>query len=163
MPVQNVLFLCTGNSARSIMAEALLNHWGHDRYRAFSAGSHPRGEVHPLTIETLERAQIPTDGLRSKSWDEFSGADAIPLDFVVTVCGNAAQEQCPYWPGHPVSAHWDIDDPAAAPGSEEERRRAFERAFRELEARVRLLTNLPTELDRTALQERIRHIGRTLP
>ena len=164
MSIQNVLFLCTGNSARSIMAEALLNHWGRGRYRAFSAGSHPKGEIHPLTIETLERAHLPTEGLRSKSWNEFSGADAQPLDYVVTVCGNAAQEQCPYWPGHPVTAHWGVDDPAAVQGSDEERRRAFRRALRELDARIKLFTSLPLDsLDKMALQQRLREIGATPP
>jgi protein-tyrosine-phosphatase len=158
----NVLFLCTGNSARSIMAEALLNHWGQGRFRAFSAGSQPKGQVHPLTLETLERTHLPTAGLRSKSWNEFSQPDSPDLDFVFTVCGNAAQEQCPYWPGQPVTAHWGVADPAAAEGSEEEKRRAFHRALRELDARIKLFTNLPFDsLDRMALEQRLRDIGRT--
>ena len=116
MEPYNVLFLCTGNSARSVLAEALLNHRGQGRFRAFSAGSKPKGEVHPLTLEALERAHLPTEGLRSKSWNEFSGAGAPRLDFVFTVCGNAAKEECPYWPGPVVTAHWGVDDPAAVGG-----------------------------------------------
>lgn len=135
--MKNVLFLCTGNSARSIMAEALLNHQGRGRIRAFSAGSRPKGEVHPLTLETLERARIPTEGLRSKSWNEFSSPGAPALDFVITVCDNAAKEECPHWPGGPVKAHWGIDDPANFVGTKEEQRRQFERAFAELDARIR--------------------------
>ena len=162
MAAYNVLFLCTGNSARSIMAEALLRHSGQGRFRAFSAGSQPKGEVHPLALETLERSHLPTAGLRSKSWNEFSGPDAPKLDFVFTVCGNAAREQCPYWPGQPMTAHWGVDDPAAAEGSEQERLRAFTRAFRELDARIKLFTSLPLEsLDGMALQERLREIGRS--
>ena len=160
MAPYNVLFLCTGNSARSVMAEALLNYWGHGRFRAFSAGSQPTGKVHPLTLATLEKMHLPTDGLRSKSWNEFSRPGAPELDFVFTVCGNAAQEQCPHWPGQPMTAHWGVEDPAGADGSEEVQRRAFERALRELDARIKLFTNLPFEsLDRMALQERLRDIG----
>lgn len=160
----NVLFLCTGNSARSVMAESLLNHWGQGRFTAYSAGSHPKGQVHPLTLETLERSHLPTEGLRSKSWDEFAAADAPRLDFVFTVCGNAAEEQCPRWPGQPVTAHWGVDDPAAAEGSPEERARAFQRAMRELEARVKLFVSLPLEgLDRMALERRLREIGASAP
>ena len=156
----NVLFLCTGNSARSIMAEALLNHWGRGRFQAFSAGSHPKGEVHPLALETLERAHVTIEGARSKSWDEFAGPSAPTMDFVLTVCGNAAQEACPRWPGGPMTAHWGVDDPAAAEGSPDERRRAFERAMRELEARIELFTSLPLEsLDKVALQKRLAEIG----
>jgi arsenate reductase (thioredoxin) len=158
----NVLFLCTGNSARSIMAEALLNYWGHGRFRAFSAGSHPKGQVHSLTLATLERAHLPSDGARSKSWDEFSRPGAPGLDFVFTVCGNAAKEECPYWPGQPITAHWGVDDPAAAEGSPEQQQRAFQRALRELDARIKLFISLPFEkLDRMAIQERLREIGRT--
>jgi arsenate reductase (thioredoxin) len=157
----SVLFLCTGNSARSIMAEALLNSRGQGRFHAFSAGSHPRGEVHPLALETLRQAGLPTAGLRSKSWNEFAGESAPRLDFVLTVCGNAAREQCPFWPGHPATAHWGVDDPAAVEGSSEEQRRAFERAFRELEARIKLLTSLRLEsLDRPALKKQLVEIGR---
>jgi arsenate reductase len=144
------------------MAEALLNLWGQGRFRAFSAGSKPKGEIHPLTLETLERAHLPTEGLRSKSWNEFSGLDAPRLDFVFTVCGNAAKEQCPYWPGQPVTAHWGVDDPAAAEGTKEERLRAFTRALRELDARIKLFTSLPLDsLDKMTLQERLQAIGRT--
>jgi protein-tyrosine-phosphatase len=156
----NVLFLCTGNSARSIMAEALLNYWGQDRFRAFSAGSRPKGDVHPLTLETLQRSHLPTSQLHSKSWNEFSGPGAPNLDFVFTVCGNAAQEQCPYWPGQPMTAHWGIDDPAAVEGTREQQARAFQRALRELDARIKLFINLPFEkLDKMALQQRLREIG----
>jgi arsenate reductase len=162
MATYNVLFLCTGNSARSVMAEALLNHWGGGRFRAFSAGSHPKGEVHPMTLATLERSHLPTRELRSKSWDEFSTPDAPPLDFVFTVCGNAAREQCPHWPGQPMTAHWGVDDPAAAEGTEDQRLRAFQRALRELDARIKLFISLPIEsLDRLALQERLHQIGST--
>ena len=136
----HVLFVCTGNSARSILAEALLNHHGRGRFRAFSAGSHPRGTVHPLALRLLERAGLPTQGLRSKSWDEFAGAHAPRLDHVVTVCGNAAAEACPVFPGHPTTAHWPIDDPAAVEGDEAERLRAFERAFADIESRVKALS-----------------------
>jgi arsenate reductase (thioredoxin) len=158
----NVLFLCTGNSARSIMAEALLKFRGHGRFRAFSAGSHPKGEVHPLTLETLVRSHLPAEGARSKSWDEFSTPQAPKLDFVFTVCGNAAKEQCPHWPGQPVTAHWGVDDPAAVEGAKDVRLRAFQKALRELEARIKLFISLPLEsLDKMALQERLREIGRT--
>ncbi len=157
----NVLFLCTGNSARSIMAEVLLNYWGRGRFRAFSAGSRPKGEVHPLTLETLSRSHLPAEGVRSKSWDEFSRPEAPPLDFVFTVCGNAAREKCPYWPGQPMTAHWGVDDPASVEGTIEEQRRAFNRALRELDARVKLFVNLPFDsLDKLALQERLDGIGR---
>jgi arsenate reductase len=156
----NVLFLCTGNSARSIMGEALLNYWGRGRFQAFSAGSHPRGEVHPLALETLEGSHLPTEGLRSKSWSEFSRPGAPALDFVFTVCGNAAKEQCPYWPGQPMTAHWGIDDPAAVEGPPEVQRRAFHRAFRELDARIKLFVNLRIELlDRLTLQKTLDDIG----
>jgi arsenate reductase len=156
----NVLFLCTGSSARSVMAEALLNFWGRGRFRAFSAGSHPKGEVHPMALEALERSHLPTDGARSKSGDEFARPEAPPLDFVFTVCGNAAQEQCPHWPGQPVTAHWGVDDPAAVEGSEAERRRAFHRAFQELDARIKLFTSLRLEsLDRLALKKQLDEIG----
>jgi len=156
----NVLFLCTGNSARSIIAEVLLNHWGKGRFRAFSAGSHPKGRVHPLAIEILRRNHLPTEGLRSKSWDELAGPDAPPLDFVFTVCDNAAQEICPIWPGQPMTAHWGIHDPAAVEGSDEEQQRAFQKAFRELDARLKIFTSLRLEsLDELSLQRQLDAIG----
>jgi arsenate reductase len=131
------LFLCTGNSARSILAECLLNRLGSGEYHAFSAGSFPKGEVHPLALELLRRRGYSTDGLRSKSWDEFAELAAPALDFIITVCDNAAREVCPIWPGHPVNAHWGIPDPAAVEGSEQEKARAFVEAFEDLEARIR--------------------------
>jgi len=141
--VCRVLFLCTGNSARSILAECLANRLGEGRIRAWSAGSHPRGEVHPLALEVLERHGYDTSGLRSKSWDEFSGPDAPHFDVIVTVCDQAAGEACPVWPGHPVQAHWSIEDPAAADGERWERRAAFERVYRGLERRIRGFARLP--------------------
>jgi protein-tyrosine-phosphatase len=138
-----VLFVCTGNSARSIMAEALLNHHGQGRFRAWSAGSHPKGAVHPLALRVLERVGLPTSGLRSKSWDEFAGERAPRLDQVFTVCGNAAAEVCPVFPGHPTTGHWPIEDPAAVEGDEATRLTAFERAFADLEARVKALIAAP--------------------
>jgi arsenate reductase len=157
----NVLFLCTGNSARSIMAESLLNFWGQGRFKAYSAGSQPKGTVHPLALEALERSHLPVEGARSKSWNEFAGEGAEHMDFVFTVCGNAANEQCPRWPGQPMTAHWGVDDPAAVEGSQQEKARAFQKALRELDARVKLFVALPLEgLDRMALQQRLRDIGR---
>src|SRR3990170_1310243 len=135
-PTYNVLFLCTGNSARSIIAEALLNRLGKGRFRAYSAGSFPKGEVHPYALELLERQSYPTKDLRSKSWDEFAGPKAVPLDFVFTVCGNAAGEVCPIWPGQPMTAHWGLPDPAAVQGSEAERRLAFAETLRMLYNRI---------------------------
>ena len=156
----NVLFLCTGNSARSIMAEALLNFWGRGRFQAFSAGSHPKGAVHPLALDVLNRNRIPCEHARSKSWDEFSSPDAPPLDFVFTVCDNAAQEVCPVWPGQPMTAHWGIHDPAAVEGTDDEKRRAFNTAFRELDARLKIFTSLRLEmLDRMALKRQLDAIG----
>ena len=133
----NVLFLCTGNSARSILSEAILNRLGAGEFRAFSAGSRPVGKVNPGAIELLERLAYPTDGLRSKSWDEFAGPDAPVMDHVITVCNNAAGETCPAWPGRPATAHWDVEDPAGAGDSDEERRAAFDAAYSDLEARIR--------------------------
>jgi arsenate reductase len=157
----NVLFLCTGNSARSILAESLLNHWGRGRFRAFSAGSFPKGQVHPFAIELLQRTHLPTEGLRSKSWDEFSATGAPPIDFVITVCDNAAGEVCPIWPGKPMTAHWGIADPASVQG-DAEKTAAFRRALAELEARIKLFVNIPIEsLDRIALQQAVRSIGQT--
>jgi protein-tyrosine-phosphatase len=164
MEPYNVLFLCTGNSARSILAEALLEQHGAGRFRAFSAGSRPRGEVHPLALELLQRSNLPTAGLRSKSWDEFSGPTAPKLDFVFTVCGNAAHEVCPVWPGGPLRAHWGIDDPAAVEGSKALRMQAFERALAELEARIRQFLNLPLDaLDVDTLRARLQAIGAPPP
>ena len=157
----NVLFLCTGNSARSILAEALLNHWGRGRFRAFSAGSHPKGDVHPLALDILSRNRVPIEGARSKSWDEFATPDAPPLDFVFTVCDRAAEEMCPVWPGQPMTAHWGIQDPAAVQGTDEEKARAFNTAFRELDARLKIFTSLRLDaLDRLALQRQLDDIGR---
>jgi arsenate reductase len=157
----NVLFLCTGNSARSIMAEALINHWGKGRFRGFSAGSHPKGEVHPLALDLLTMYHLPAAGLRSKSWDEFATPDAPPLHFVFTVCDRAAQEVCPLWPGQPMTAHWGVEDPAAVDGSEEVRFRAFVKAFRELDARIKIFTSLRLEmLDRMSLQRELDSIGK---
>lgn len=159
----NVLFLCTGNSARSILAEALLNDSaiGQGRFRAFSAGSHPKGAVHPMALETLRASHLPTDGYRSKSWEEFSGPGAPPIDFVITVCDQAAAEPCPIWPGQPMTAHWGITDPAAAQGSDDDKRRAFREAITHLRRRIDLFVSLPFEtLDRLSLQERLRDIGR---
>ena len=135
-PVRNVLFLCTGNSARSILSEAILNRLGEGRFHAFSAGSKPVGRVNPGALELLRRREYPTDGLRSKSWDEFAGPDAPAMDYIVTVCNNAAGETCPVWPGHPATEHWDIDDPAGVGETEEERRAAFEEAYAVLQKRI---------------------------
>ncbi|MDY6948071.1 MAG: arsenate reductase ArsC [Pseudomonadota bacterium] len=158
--VYNVLFLCTGNSARSILAEALLNHLGRGRFRAFSAGSFPKGAVHPMAIELLHSLNLPTGGLRSKSWDEFATPGAAPLDFIFTVCDDAAGEVCPIWPGKPVTAHWGIADPAAVEQIDA-RRRAFRNALAELQARINLLTSLPiASLDTAAVQHRLEAIGR---
>jgi len=157
---RQVLFLCTGNSARSIMAEALLNYWGRGRFEAFSAGSHPKGEVHPLALAVLRRHHIPADNLHSKSWDEFAGAGIVTLDFVFTVCDNAAAEVCPVWPGQPMTAHWGIHDPAAVDGPLDVRERAFMRTFRELDARLKLFTNLRLDaLNRLSLQRQLDDIG----
>jgi len=162
MPPYNVLFLCTGNSARSIMAEALLNYWGKGRFRGYSAGSFPKGEVHPLAVATLERNHLSSDRVRSKSWNEFATADAPRMQFVFTVCDNAAAEVCPVWPGQPMTAHWGIEDPAAATGSEQDKMRAFTKAFRELDARIKIFTSLRLDmLDRMALQRQLEDIGRT--
>ena len=162
MPVFNVLFLCTGNSARSILAEAYLNSAGKGRFKASSAGSKPGGRVNPFALEFLQGARIDTAGLRSKSWDEFAAPGAPKMDFVFTVCDNAAAEPCPFWPGQPVTAHWGVADPAAVQGSDEEKRKAFRDAFLALSARINLLINLPMEkLDRLALQKKLQEIGNT--
>ncbi len=162
--VRNVLFLCTGNSARSIMAECALGRWGAGRFRAFSAGSHPKGEVHPLTLATLRALGYATEGLRSKSWDEFARPGAPPLDFVFTVCDAAAGEVCPVWPGQPITAHWGVEDPVAFEGSEDQRLRFFRRVYGYLENRIKLFVSLPLDsLDRLALQRRVDEIGRLRP
>ena len=158
----NVLFLCTGNSARSIIAEALINQWGRGRFRGLSAGSHPKGTVHPIALQLLQRLNFPTEGLRSKSWDEFAAPGAVPLDFVFTVCDNAAGEVCPYWPGQPMTAHWGVPDPAAVEGSDTEQWVAFRRAFAALDNRIKIFTSLPlASLDRVKLQARLDAIGKT--
>lgn len=158
--VFNVLFLCTGNSARSIMAEAILNAKGQGRFRAFSAGSHPVGVVNRHAIEMLRRAKLPTEGLRSKDWSEFAGPGAPALDFVFTVCDNAAGEVCPIWPGQPMTAHWGLPDPAAFTGNEAETAARFAEVYRMLERRIGLFVSLPVEsLDRLSLQARLREIG----
>lgn len=157
--IYNVLFLCTGNSARSIIAEVLLNRVGAGRFRAFSAGSHPKGEVNPLTLQVLEEHGERIDGLRSKDWNEFAGPESTPLQFVFTVCSKAEGETCPVWPGQPMTAHWGIDDPAAVEGDDTEKRRAFRRAYNDLLTRIRLFTSLRFELlDRLALQREVRTI-----
>ncbi|HZF15379.1 MAG TPA: arsenate reductase ArsC [Steroidobacteraceae bacterium] len=157
----NVLILCTGNSARSILAESLLNHWGRGKFAGFSAGSHPKGSVHPIALELLQHMKLPTDGLRSKSWDEFAVPGAPTLDFVFTVCDNAAGEMCPVWPGRPMTAHWGIEDPAVVIGTDTEKWLAFRAAFRELESRIKIFTSLPIRsLDRIKLQERLNAIGK---
>lgn len=157
----NVLFVCTGNSARSILAEAYLNATAGGRFRAYSAGSHPAGKVNPSAVELLQKKGIATEGLRSKSRDEFASPGAPALDFVFTVCDNAAGEVCPLWLGHPASAHWGVPDPAAVAGSDEEKRRAFLSAFATLSARIQLLLNLPIDkLDALALKTSLEDIGR---
>ena len=161
MRTHNVLFLCTGNSARSILAESIVNHLGGgSRFKGFSAGSHPKGQVHPYALDLLASLGFPTADAHSKSWDVFAGAGAPHMDFVFTVCNDAAGEACPVWPGHPVTAHWGIADPAAAEGSEMEKRAAFRQTFAALENRIRLFLSLPLgSLDRMALQQRLDAIG----
>jgi arsenate reductase len=159
-----VLFLCTGNSARSILAESLVEHWGRGRFRGYSAGSRPRGQVHPIALELLRHMKLPVQGLRSKSWDEFARPGAPPLDFVFTVCDGAAGEACPVWPGQPMTAHWGVPDPAAVEGSEADQWIAFRETFRALEHRIRIFTSLPiASLDRIRLQREIDAIGRAPP
>ena len=156
----NVLFLCTGNSARSVMAETLLNYWGNGVFHAYSAGSHPTGLVNPFTVDLLQRLKLPTAGLRSKSWDEFAVAGAPVMDFVFTVCDQAAGEICPIWPGQPITAHWGFPDPAAFKGSDAKRRAVFADVFRQIESRVKTFAALPiARLDRLALQSEVRRIG----
>ena len=157
----NVLFLCTANSARSIMAEAILNTIGKDKFRAFSAGSHPTGRINPFALELLEKNRMPTAGLRSKDWSEFSRPGAAFMHFVLTVCDRAAAETCPVWPGQPMTAHWGVHDPAAVEGTDESKRSAFLRAYSELYRRISLFTCLPIEtLDKLALKEKLEQIGR---
>jgi protein-tyrosine-phosphatase len=159
----NVLFLCTGNSARSILAECILNREGNGRFKAFSAGSFPKGQVHPFALDLLKKMNYPTAGLRSKSWDEFAEAGAPHMDFVFTVCDNAASEVCPIWPGQPMTAHWGVPDPAAAEGTEAERRLAFAEAYRMLSNRISVFASLPLRsLDHLSLQKRMDEIGRSL-
>jgi protein-tyrosine-phosphatase len=158
--VFNVLFLCTGNSARSILAEAYLNSAGRGRFKAYSAGSKPGGRVNPYSLELLERSRIDTWGLRSKSWDEFAAPGAPMMDFVFTVCDSAAAEPCPFWPGQPMTAHWGVPDPAAVEGSDEDKRKAFRSALSALSARINLLISLPLEkLDRLAIKQKLYEIG----
>ena len=157
----NVLFLCTGNSARSILAEAYLNSAGAGRFSAYSAGSKPGSKVNPFALELLAKNRIDTSSLRSKSWDEFAKPEAPKMDFVFTVCDNAAAEPCPYWPGQPMTAHWGVADPAAVEGTGEEKRQAFREAFLILSRRINLLVNLPVDkLDRLSLQNKLREIGK---
>ena len=162
--VYNALFLCTGNSARSILAECILNREGRGRFHAFSAGSHPKGQVHPFALDLLKKMNHPTAGLRSKSWDEFATPGAPALDFVFTVCDNAASEVCPFWPGQPMTAHWGVPDPAAVEGSDAERHLAFADAYRMLSNRISIFTSLPIRsIDRLTLQRRLEEIGRPCP
>ncbi|WIY52476.1 arsenate reductase ArsC [Devosia sp. YIM 151766] len=158
--VYNVLFLCTGNSARSILGEAILNHVGQGRFKAYSAGSAPKGAVHPMTLETLTKVGIPTDSLRSKAWDEFAVPGAPQMDFIFTVCDSAAGESCPIWPGQPMTAHWGIEDPAAVQGPEFKQRAAFEDALRFLRNRIGAFINLPiASIDRMVLNSKLEGIG----
>lgn len=158
--IYNVLFLCTGNSARSILAESLLNAAGRGRFRGFSAGSFPKGQLHPLAVDLLNRMNLPAENLRSKSWDEFAAPGAPPIDFIFTVCDNAAGEACPVWPGKPMTAHWGVADPGAVEGTDVEKANAFRKAFKELETRIKLFTSLPIDsLDSLTLQAKLREIG----
>ncbi|MES0383460.1 MAG: arsenate reductase ArsC [Hyphomicrobium sp.] len=158
----NVLFLCTHNSARSIIAESIINFLGRGKFKGFSAGSQPSGEIHPFALDLLKRLNYDTCNLSSKSWEEFTSADAPPLDFVLTVCDDAAEETCPIWPGQPMTVHWGVPDPSSAEGREAERRHAFADAHRMLYQRISIFVNLPfEELDKLALQKRLDDIGRT--
>lgn len=162
--VFNVLFLCTGNSARSILAEAIMNREGQGRFKGFSAGSFPKGHVHPFALDLLKKANHPTTELHSKSWEEFAEPGAPQMDFVFTVCDNAANEICPVWPGQPMSAHWGLPDPAEVQGTEVEQRLAFADTYRMLRNRISVFTSLPmTSLDKLSLQKRLDEIGRNLP
>jgi arsenate reductase len=158
----NVLFLCTGNSARSIMAEAILNSCGKDRFRAYSAGSHPGGKVNPFALAQIRKAGLSTEVYRSKSWDEFAKPDSPKMDFVFTVCSDAAGEVCPVWPGQPMTAHWGVEDPAKFEGTDKEKDQVFSRIFTQLYSRIRILTSLPIDkLERVALKNKLDEIGRT--
>lgn len=160
----NILFLCTGNSARSILAESLMNHWGRDKFMAYSAGSMPTGKVNPYALDLLNRLHMPVAGARSKSWDEFADPGAPHLDFVVTVCDNAAGEVCPVWPGQPITSHWGVPDPAAVEGSDTEKTQAFREAFRVLENRIKIFASLPlASLDRLKIKDEMDEIGKVLP
>lgn len=159
--VFNVLFLCTGNSARSIMAECAINRWGRGTFKGFSAGSHPLGEIHPMTLRVLKELDYDTSGLRSKSWDEFVSPDGPQLDFIFTLCDHIAGEVCPVWPGKPLTAHWGSPDPVSFDGTEEQKCRFFHKIYRELETRIKLFTLLPVDaLDSLSLQSRITDIGK---
>ena len=159
--VHNVLFVCTGNSARSIMAEAILNHLGRRHFKAYSAGSHPTGAVNPFALETLRKMRVPVDGLRSKRWDEFAGPGAPPLDFVFTVCDKAAGEICPFWPGQPMTAHWGVEDPAVFEGPDDKKREVFRNVGLILRRRIELFLSLPLEsLDAMSLQRKLTEIGK---
>ena len=160
----NVLFLCTGNSARSIMAECAINRWGKGKFRGFSAGSHPKGVIHPMTISLLEKLNFDTSRLRSKSWDEFARPESLPLDFVFTVCDQVTGEMCPVWPGQPITAHWGHADPAAFIGSDREKEDFFRRIYTEIESRIKIFTSLPIDsLDRFVLERRVKEIGKGKP
>ena len=160
----NVLFLCTGNSARSIFSEALVNHWGQGKFQGFSAGSHPTGRVNPMALDLLKRLGFPTENLRSKDWNEFAAPEAPQMDFVFTVCDKAAAEVCPVWPGQPMTAHWGVADPAGVEGDEKERMMAFRQAFSVLENRIKLFVSLPFDkLQGMKLQKTLDEIGRTPP
>jgi arsenate reductase (thioredoxin) len=155
------LFLCTENSARSIMAESLLNHWGRGKFRAYSAGTQPKGSIHPVALQLLRHMNLPTEGLRSKSWEEFTTPDAPVLDFVFTVCDGAAGESCPVWPGDPLTAHWGVSDPALVGGSDAEQWAAFREVFYALENHIKVFTSLPhASLDRIRLRQQLEDIGR---
>ena len=158
----NVLFLCTGNSARSILGEALLNHWGAEKFRGFSAGSYPKGVVHPIALDLLKHMRLSTEGLHSKSWDVFAQPDAPSMHFIFTVCNNAAGEICPVWPGQPMTAHWGLPDPAAVEGSDTDKWLAFRNTFHALESRIKAFTSLPlASLDRMKIKQRLDQIGRS--
>jgi len=158
--VYNVLFLCTGNSARSILAESLMDYWGQGRFKGYSAGSFPKGQVHPLALRLLDQFGMRTKDMRSKSWDEFAAPGAPVMDFVLTVCDQAAGERCPVWPGHPITAHWGVPDPAAIDGSDAMRMLAFRQAFNALERRIKLFIEVRLEASRREIEKRVQEIGR---